>query len=206
MSFFIPVFNGQDYPTWMVKMRTFLMSEGLWHIVVHGYKEPIDDSTLDAAEKKVLDSTRILNAKALSRLQNGVGATIFLRIIRTSQAKEAWDVLNKEFEGDGWTIVIKLQNLRHEFENLPMQDTEMVKEFYNKVIDIVNQMRNLGEKVIDEKVVQKMLIILPERYDVVVVAIEELKDLTALKPEQLVGSLEAHEQRRLRRGEQTQSI
>ncbi|XP_038688240.1 uncharacterized protein LOC119987411 [Tripterygium wilfordii] len=51
-----------------------------------------------------------------------------------------------------------------------------------------------------------MLISLPERYDIMVVALEESKDLTTLKPEELVGSLETHQQRRQRHGDHNQSV
>ncbi|XP_038725523.1 uncharacterized protein LOC120016692 [Tripterygium wilfordii] len=206
LSSFITVFNGQDYPAWKVKMKTYLMSEGLWSIVANGYKETEDETGLDATTKRDLEITRMSNAKALSKLQNGDGPTIFPLIIRSSYAKEAWDIIAKEFEGDGKTVVIKLQNLRREFENLRMLETECAQDFYTRAIDMVNQMRTLGEDVGDQKVVQKLLISLPERYNVVVAAIEESKDLSILKPEELMGSLEAHEHRRLRRGDQNQSL
>ncbi|XP_038699665.1 uncharacterized protein LOC119996958 [Tripterygium wilfordii] len=137
----IPVFNGEDYASWKNQQMT----------------------------AKEIESTRIMNAKALSRLQNG--------------AKEAWDTLAKDFEEDSRTVVIKLQNLRREFENLHMLEAEVVKTFYDRVVYVVNQMQTLGEEVTDQKVVQKILISLPES-----------------------GSLEAHKQRRERRGYQNQSV
>lgn len=35
----IPVFSGENYDMWNIKMRTLLLSQGLWDIVENGYKE-----------------------------------------------------------------------------------------------------------------------------------------------------------------------
>ena len=84
-----------------------------------------------------------------------------------------------------------------------MKESESVKEYFSRVIGVVNHMRTLGEDVTDQKVVEKILISLPEKYEHIVAAIEESKDLTTLSVEQLMGSLESHEQRRLLRNDQS---
>ncbi|XP_038717299.1 uncharacterized protein LOC120010593 [Tripterygium wilfordii] len=182
-STLMPVFQGVDYNTWKVKMRTYLMSEGLWSMVVTGYQEPEDESSFESAEKKKLESDRMVNAKALTRLQNGVSPEIFPRIIRCEYAKDAWEIIANEFGSDEKTSVMKLQNLRREFENVQMKENE-----------------DFGEEMNDQKFMQKMLISLPERYDIVV-AVFEPKDLFILKPEELVNALESHENRRQKRGD-----
>ena len=56
-------------------------------------------------------------------------------------------------------------------------------------------MRAYGETILDKKIVEKILISIPQKYDAIATAIEQTKDLATLSVTQLMGSLEAYEQR-----------
>ncbi|KAJ0467977.1 putative RNA-directed DNA polymerase [Helianthus annuus] len=76
-----------------------------------------------------------------------------------------------------------------------MKDGEAIADFLSKVMRIVNQKRAYGEDVSDQQVVEKVLRSLPTKWDHVVTAIEESKDLSVLTFDQLMGSLQSHEAR-----------
>ena len=59
-------------------MKILLLSEGLWNIVNNGFTEPAEESRLSGPEKAKLEADQMTDAKALSKIQNGVTATIFL--------------------------------------------------------------------------------------------------------------------------------
>ena len=80
-----------------------------------------------------------------------------------------------------------------------MKDNETAKYYYSRIKELVNQMRAYGEKNDEKKVVEKILISCIEKYDSVIPAIEESKDIKMLTPIELMGSLEAHEKRLNRR-------
>ena len=84
-----------------------------------------------------------------------------------------------------------------------MKESETVKDYYSKVKEIVNQMRAFGEDILDKKIVEKILITMPQKFDPIVTTIEETKDLSTLSETELVGSLEAYEQRLYRHKEDT---
>ena len=44
---------------------------------------------------------------------------------------------------------VKLQNLRRDFENLKMKDSETVDNFMTQVMSVVNQLRQYGEDLPD---------------------------------------------------------
>ncbi|PKA47383.1 Retrovirus-related Pol polyprotein from transposon TNT 1-94 [Apostasia shenzhenica] len=136
------------------------------------------------------------DAKALSRIQNGVTATIFPRIIRAKTAKEAWDILKGEFEGDEKLQAVKLHSLKRQFENLKMRDGETMTEYFSRIIELVNQMKGTGEDIKDQRVVEKILVSLPPAYDDIVAIIEESKDLSTLSIQKLMSSLHLHEERK----------
>ena len=76
-----------------------------------------------------------------------------------------------------------------------MKHNESVQEYLARVSSIVSQMRSYGEKVTDETVVTKVLRSLDPKFDHVVAAIEESKDLSVFSFDELMGSLQAHEVR-----------
>jgi gag-polypeptide of LTR copia-type/Zinc knuckle len=92
-------------------------------------------------------------------------------------------------------MVIKLQNLRREFKTLQMSRDEKVQPFLTRVQKIVNQMKIYGDTMSDQTVVCKVLRSLTEKFNHVVAAIEESKDLATYTFDELMGSLLTHESR-----------
>ena len=76
-----------------------------------------------------------------------------------------------------------------------MKGTESIQEFYSRITIIVNQIRTLGDDLSDQKVVEKVLWCLPTKFDHVVAAIEESKDLSSYSLIELMSFLQAHEKR-----------
>jgi len=64
--------------------------------------------------------------------------------------------------------LINLQSFRRDYENLKMNEGDIIKFFTNKLIDLANQLRVHGEEKTGYQIVQKVLISLPERFDSIV--------------------------------------
>jgi hypothetical protein len=60
---------------------------------------------------------------------------------------------------------------------------------------LVNQIRENGDELVDQKVVEKVLRSLPRKFDAIVVVIAKSKDLTKYSMDELVGSLKNYEDR-----------
>jgi len=89
--------------------------------------------------------------------------------------------------------LIKLQSLRRKFELMQMEDDQKIAEYISKLINIVNRMKACGEVMIDQQIIEKIMRTLSSRFDFIVVAIQESKDVKTLKIKELQSSLEAHE-------------
>jgi len=88
---------------------------------------------------------------------------------------------------------VKLQSYRRKYEMMQMEEDQKVSDYFLKMIEIVNLMKNCGENISDKMVVEKVLRFLSQKFDFIVVAIQEAKDVKTMKIEELQSSLVAHE-------------
>ncbi|XP_010277694.1 PREDICTED: uncharacterized protein LOC104612075 [Nelumbo nucifera] len=186
----IPIFKGENYHFWSLKMKTMFTSQELWDLVEKGFED-----TNPTEPDQRLRETHKKDAKALFLIQQALDEKIFPRIAAGSTSTQAWEILKQEFLGDKKVITIKLQTLRRDFETLAMKEKESVQVFLSKVSGIVNHMKSYGENVSNETVVSKVLRSLTSKFDHVVAAIEESKDLSTYNFDELMSSLLAHEVR-----------
>ncbi|XP_028089236.1 uncharacterized protein LOC114289666 [Camellia sinensis] len=179
-------------------MKTLFQSQGLWNLIQNGYDEPDSTTTLTSAQEQQLEETRKKEAKALFFIQQALSDELFPRIIEAKKSNEAWDILQQEFQGDKKVRIIKLPTLRRELKYLKMKESETLTDYFSKLMEIVNQMKSYGERVEQKRIVEKILVSLPEKYNTMVGIIEETKDISEMSVQELMGSLKAHEQRLLK--------
>ncbi|XP_026458702.1 uncharacterized protein LOC113359251 [Papaver somniferum] len=199
----IPLSHGENYDFWAIKMKILFMSQDVWEIVESGYDEIEDTSTLDQDQKNLLKESRKKNAKASMYIQQGDGDTILPRVIHFPKAKEAWDILQKEYGGNKKVRELKLHSYRRDFEHLKMNENECLNEFSSRVVEIVNNMMMCSEKMEERRICEKILMCLPEKFEHIVMVMEETKDFSTLKSQKLWASLKMYEQRLLRHSEKS---
>ncbi|XP_050908772.1 uncharacterized protein LOC127122490 [Lathyrus oleraceus] len=69
-----------------------------------------------------------------------------------------------------------------------MEDKETINDYITRITQLVNQIKSCGETILEQNVVSKVLRSLTSRFDNIVVAIEESKDLTTLSKDELQSS------------------
>ncbi|CAA7014800.1 unnamed protein product [Microthlaspi erraticum] len=202
----IPIFNGEKYDFWSIKMATILRTRKLWSVVVEGVPpEPVQGEETPASQRaKTLREEAVTNdTLALQILQTAVTDQIFSRIAAASTSKKAWDALKDEYEGSPQVRLVKLQSLRREYENLKMYDGDDIKTFTDKLVVLENQLTYHGEKKSSSQLIQKILISLPAKFDSIVSVLEQTRDLDSLTMSELIGILKAQEARVAAREEST---
>ncbi|KAM0947417.1 hypothetical protein DsansV1_C08g0086031 [Dioscorea sansibarensis] len=81
----LPIFKGENYDFWSIKMRTLFKSQNLWDLVENGYQEQDEEARLKENKKK--------DSEALFFIQQAMHETLFSRIAATTTSKQTWEVL-----------------------------------------------------------------------------------------------------------------
>eukprot|EP00253_Pinus_taeda_P020487 PITA_20487 len=194
----LPQFNGKNHSYCSITMKALFASQGIWELVETGYVEPANATTLVAltvAERHQLKSDKKKDAKALFFVFQSIHESVFLRIVATTKSKEAWDILKTAYQGMEKVKTAKLQMLRRYFETLSMKESDTIDSFFTQVIGLITQIRSHGEILEERRIVEKILRCLPSRFEAVVVAIEETKDISQFTVDELSASLMSHEHR-----------
>jgi hypothetical protein len=166
-------------------------------VITDGFTEPTkkEEAKYTADEKKALKEQRKKDKKALFLLYQGLDEPTFEKVAKATTSKQAWEILASIFKGDERVRRVRLQTLQGEFEALHMKDGESVSDYFSRLLVIVNGLKRNNEKLDDIRVVEKVLRSISSKFEHIVVAIEESKDLENLTIEELLGSLQVHEQR-----------
>ncbi|XP_077222978.1 uncharacterized protein LOC143856599 [Tasmannia lanceolata] len=143
-DFPVPQLSDKKYENWCIQMKALLGSQDLWDVVENGYTEPENESALTNAQKEALKTLRKKDKAALYLIYRALDEGTFEKVVAATTSNEAWDMLNNAF-----------------------------KDYFTRVLAVVNQLRRDGEKIEDGRVVEKILRSLDAKFDYVVVAIEE---------------------------------
>ena len=74
-----------------------------------------------------------------------------------------------------------------------MEENKSFDEFYAKLKDIVNSAFNLGEIILEPKIVKRVLRSLAERFHAKITTIKESKDIDQIPLTELVGNSQTYE-------------
>eukprot|EP00257_Ricinus_communis_P023801 XP_015583886.1 uncharacterized protein LOC107262454 [Ricinus communis] len=103
--------------------------------------------------------------------------------------------MKRKYQGSERVQRAQLQALRRESEILEMKEGETIVEYFSRVMMVANNMHNNGETMQDTQIVEKILRTLTERFNYIVVSVEESKDISCLTVDELQSSLIVHEQK-----------
>ncbi|XP_070005076.1 uncharacterized protein [Nicotiana sylvestris] len=129
-------------------------------------------------------------------LVNGIRPEEYIRIIACDTAKEIWEALQIAHEGTTQVKQSKIDILTTEYKLSRMKDDESIQDIHTRFTSIINELHLLGETIPRNKLVRKILSILPSLWESKVNAITESKDLQELTSEELIRNLKTYEMKR----------
>ncbi|KAA8549870.1 hypothetical protein F0562_001554 [Nyssa sinensis] len=162
--------SKDNYESWSIQIKALFGSQDLWELVTDGYTEPTlqKEVAYIADEKKALKEQRKKDKKALFLFYQGLDDSTFEKVVEATNSKQAWVIFATIFQRVDRVKQIRLQNLRGEFEALHMKEGEVVSDYFSRLLVMMNGLKRN--------------------------AIEKSKDLETLTIEELMGSLQVHEQ------------
>lgn len=122
-----------------------------------------------------------------------VDANNFEKIVLANTEKEAQDILEKA-HGCANKLKVKLQTLGMQYGLLKMNEGKSVADYFTRLLTVTNYMKTNGEQLTTLMIVEiKAMRTLTPRFDDILVAIEQAKDLEEMQVQELQGALEAQE-------------
>nr|CAN63433.1 hypothetical protein VITISV_033829 [Vitis vinifera] len=194
-----PVFNGENYQTWAVRMTVHLQALDVWEAIEEDYEISPLGANPTVAQMKNHKEKKTRKAKVKACLFSTVSPLILTRIMQLESATEIWKHLWEEYQGNERLRNMQVMNLIREFEMVRMKESQTIKDYAEQLLTIANKVRLLGKEFSNERVVQKNFVTLPEKYEATISSLENTKDLSSITLAELLNALQALEQRRLMR-------
>ncbi|XP_038902464.1 uncharacterized protein LOC120089115 [Benincasa hispida] len=151
------------------------------------------------AQIKLQKEKKTRKSKEKACLFAVVSSTIFTPIMTLKYAYEIWNYLKSEYEGDARIKGMCVLNLIREFELERMTETKSIKEYSDRLLGIANRIKLLGSTFKDSRIVEKILVTVPENFEASISTLENTKDLTQITLAEILNALQAQEQRRAMR-------
>ncbi|TYG52132.1 hypothetical protein ES288_D09G003700v1 [Gossypium darwinii] len=178
-----PIFYGDNYQAWAIRMTVYLNAMDLWEALEEDYDVPFLLVNLTMNQLKTHKENKTIKSKVKACLFSAVSSKISTRIMNLGSGKEIWDYLKKEYQGNEKTKNMQVLNLIKEFEMMKMKEIKTIKDCFDKLKGIVNKVRLLGKDFFDDRVMQKILVTLPEKYESKISSLKESKDLRNIRQE-----------------------
>ncbi|XP_075093696.1 uncharacterized protein LOC142173016 [Nicotiana tabacum] len=187
-------------------MHDFIIAEDskLWDVICDGPFVPmktVGEGTVTVPktrkeynnyDRNVIEKT--FRAKKI--LVCGIGPDEYSHISACQSTKEIWEAFQTAHEGTTQVKQFKIDMLTTEYELFKMKEDESIQDMHTRFTSIINELHSLGEVIPRNKLVRKILGVLPGSWESKVNAITEAKDLQKLTIDELIRNIKTYEMKR----------
>ena len=135
----------------------------------------------------------LLASKVKWIITNSLTLNEYERISNYTIAKEAWDTLEVAHIGTTQVKASKINVLVSQYEMFKMEERELIKDFVQRFIALINQLMLLGRTFNNADLVYKVLRSLTKEWQLIVIEIKESLKMGIPTIQELYGNFEEHE-------------
>lgn len=155
--------NNDNYSIWSFKIKSYLQEKEVWN-VINEDKPVANDKNQDAVATWIKKDQKAYNLIVLSIANNQI---IHIKSVKT--AKEAWEKLKEEHQKS--TLATKIRIYKKIFQT-NLKKNQSVRDHVDKLLDLFDQLNELGSPLPKELAVSCVLASLNEDYSSITTAIE----------------------------------
>jgi transposase InsO family protein len=149
--------NNSNYQVWKFKVKMLLIRDGIWSVVNGDRPEPIPESWNRKDEK------------AQCTISLTVEDNQLIHIYNCNSARDMWMELQKVHERANLSSKMYL---RKKLYKMKLQHDQNMQEYISETLQLVEQLRGVGEEVTDPQVATLLLCGLPDDYETLITALE----------------------------------
>jgi len=157
--------GSSNYRTWKFSMKMLLQAKDLWELVSGEELKPDDDDDVEKVSEWNRKARRAMAVIALSM----TGAEKE-HVIDCDTPKQAWDILEKLYEGKGRNRKFMLLQ---ELFRMSMETSGSMDVYLRSIREIMSELLRTGIKLEDDVKLAIIFNGLPEKYRYLIVAIEQ---------------------------------
>nr|GEU70875.1 zf-CCHC domain-containing protein/DUF4219 domain-containing protein/UBN2 domain-containing protein [Tanacetum cinerariifolium] len=198
-----PLFKSDRFIYWKTKFGTYVKSKDLdlWHVITDGDFPPIQNNLKTKKDEVVpfhkqnddLKKKLAKNNEAKMVIYNALPRKEYKRIFMCQTTKEIWDTLLITHQGTNQVKAKKIDLFVQQYE-FTIPEEESIDNAFAKFNTIITSLKAFDEGFSSKNFVRKFLRALHLKWLAKVMAIEELKNLTTLPLEELIGNLKVYEE------------
>ena len=164
-KFTVAKLNNSNYQVWKFKVKMLLIRDDTWTVVRDDAPDPIPDGW----ERK--------DEKAQCTISLTVEDNQLIHICNCETARSMWLELQKVHERSNLSSKMYL---RKKLYKIRLQTNQNMQEYISAALQLVEQLRGVGEEVTNQQIATLLLCGLPDEYETLITALEarEEDDLT----------------------------
>nr|GEV96793.1 uncharacterized mitochondrial protein AtMg00810-like [Tanacetum cinerariifolium] len=192
-----PLFESDGFIYWKNRFETYVN----WHVITSGDFPSVQNNPETKKDKIVpfdkqnddLKKKLVKNNEAKMVIYNTLPRKEYERIFMCKTAKEIWDTLLITHQGNSQVKDNKINFLLQQYEQFTIPEEELIDNAFARFNTIITSLKALDEGFSNKNYVRKFLRALHPKWRAKVTANEELKDLTSLSLDELIGNLKVYE-------------
>ena len=160
--------NEQNYATWKIQMKMYLIRDGLYKIV--DGTEVAPSGNVDGSS--VLDKFIARKDRALANIVLHIEPKLLYLIGDPTDPAIVWTKLQNTFQKKSWSNKL---SLKRKLYNLRLKENDNLQEHLRTFIEIYDALAVVGDAIEEEDKVINLLASLPDNYATIVTALEAME-------------------------------